>query len=992
MANKFGNAWYVRKDRIQLFLPLDGNLHFEIDKTGLGEAIPNETTSGSSAIPPYRSYDFGTSSVKCLDFPGSSNGFTHLSLTGQGQGNGDINTMISSIIYRAGGKCTIVYWSRPSSDNVLDILGVQKNTVFSDVYAEGYSFGVETHTSLMDPSVVDQTDVNYKYHILTALNSVTKTRPSGSDIVYKSELEDYVPGPNVSTLDILDIPSGQWIMTTIVLDNSNSENFKSTIHLRWYNNGIPCHYWKTNTNMGKITHDNRTLSVVNKTDGVWTIGCTLTGGDRNPDKFFIGGLRNIMLYNVELSTEQQDTIFSNGIDPYIAPTSKNTDDDEDQYDERFWGKYGIMANGSGVKVEKCIFGNDDNATNVVYPQTSVAVKQNKKRFAIASRDGSTISVSRDDVISGDTANPTVIDTANENSDGFYNSWSNSGLATNITAAAWRGGSISGDRKLDIQRSRSIWGGVINGISDMMRIESTIDPITLPAGKYITTWDVRNNSGLTDANYPEFLPRYYYRDRLGRSWRKYSSTGESNSDSVTNNGATSSDEKYVSDIFWTDGIKRYEKVAWVKPRVNGSDNVIYSTSDQSIEFDGFDNGNEAGYNGKSDEFQIDQASNWESIYWSIAIYEIEREQTLDHADDGTTKYGNKIKLTLIDHTGKYSAVYYKYRRSPLMDSTGITDGTYGGWQFESFIQQQSNSPNGISVSGEVANEYDKLASEFIRRIYLPHMTIPHLTIPWLRDKINVQSVDLATDNNSYYNAFYAGSIMYCEGFGVNLMMVNGSNGPTVVAANRQGWKPPQTGWYEAIVCFGTYGNDSNISSSFSISGAAYGGGTVTGRTHSRVGGGYTVSWHMTSTLHNVFYAKSGASIRINISNANDGVKFVIIRLLSASTIINDGKMITNVEVLEVNSEWNSNENKPVNAAYDPRYAAYTRENIENGIPVSYIELEGIAVKYTRENKIGINPSGASTSATHVPINQTLTNVTESPYENDAENNNKNGRGA
>src|SRR5574344_1771432 len=129
MSVKFGNAWYVRKDRIQLFIPLVDDLHLEIDRTGLGSLNSTGTVGYASNI------SFQDSTVSAMKFTGSN----HLSCSDA------LCNLISNAVYAKGAKTTITFCSAPQNDTTLAVasnLGITRNIIFSDSYANSYPFGL----------------------------------------------------------------------------------------------------------------------------------------------------------------------------------------------------------------------------------------------------------------------------------------------------------------------------------------------------------------------------------------------------------------------------------------------------------------------------------------------------------------------------------------------------------------------------------------------------------------------------------------------------------------------------------------------------------------------------------------------------------------------------------------------------------------------------------------------------------------------------------
>lgn len=644
MSSKYNTGWYVAKPRLQLFAPFDSNFAFEIDKTDASSVLVNITdlnrfqtkfdnndNEGDGYV---ADYTLNGISKKALTFKAGSWSLIPF--------NAVASKLISSMVYGAGRVSTINYWVFPSTttsittDTEASVVGALNNVILSDSYDYGYSFGIDTHTSMM--SLEDSTNLknNWDVHFVSLADSAAINDSNISEV-------EKLDGDNIGRK--ISIPARQWIMVTQIIDHTDINNMKIEIHLRYNNNGNFYHYWMKRSRMN-IDDVSSIVSRASITT-TWQLGGSLQADGSN-GRGFSGGLRNFMLYNCILTTEQQDTIFNNGIDPYQYGSIQPND--FDQYDSNLWGKYAILSTGSKVRIEK---------TN--FSDLSIAPANGNRTIMIASRDNGEVNVIGRDISEGEAINPDVSST----SDASFEFGS-------VSTTAWRNGSINGDRILG-KDAHSIYGGSVNGYSDLMNVSPLIDPETLPSGRYMTNWEVEHQEPLWNINYPEFLPLYYYRDMQD-----------------FNAGMSAS----INEVFW-DSVNRFEKILWTKPR--------------------------------SEESANDVSSGWQPIYWSNAIYEINREGKF-----GPDGYKNCIRLTLRNLDNTVSAEYVKHR-SP--------DG-FTSWMFIRLNRTEN-----------------VLESEKLGRVMLPHLNIPSIEIPMLLPRINVSAIDNRTQSKATF--FAGGSLCYWE---------------------------------------------------------------------------------------------------------------------------------------------------------------------------------------------------------------------------------------
>lgn len=992
MAKKFGNSWFVRKDRIQMFLPLADSLKFEIDRTEVGSAssqrgnpVFGTELGATDASGNPLSLKYNDAEVSALIFPSASAGNEKYV-----EFNDRISETLNNVIYRAGGKATISFWAYPMDNTDVGMfgVGVDSNVILGDSYTQGYTFGVDSQTSVIgmaDGSALGSAEdaanniLPYKdEHVLTARRSMVDT-DDGINVGLK-EWD--------GTSQRVDVPERQWVFVSYVMDHTDTVSFKTTMHMRFYRTSLvngnsvtmKTHYFKTSTGMSEYTIDGQNVSVVGRTSGKWTLGCAKvpSGAGSVAGLFFTGAVRNLMIHSIALTDDQMDRMFENGIDPYVALWSQNTAPDSDQYDKQFWGKYGIIATRSGVKIEKTL------ANNYVDSSQDETIPQAKRRFVVASRDNATISIERDDVIEGETSNPPIVDytpnadptqadersfngfgSSDANGDDITESGGNS-VVMAFSAGSWRGGSVDGDFHLSQKNSKSMWGGMISGKTDMMRLEpyrydeetrrvvSYNDPVNLPSGKYIV--DIVNGlASDSQQGYPPYLPKYYYRDRLGRSYRRKGSTfTQNNSSTVVDehgtpiSGLNGSSNVYVDEIFWDSNTPRYDKIAWDKAIVDNNGEEV-TTIDELVA-DGTLAGETAALVGKvnnnsPDQVQVDFYSKWSPIRWAYAVYEIERGQMIKSQEQMTETggFGGYIKLLLVSSDFRMSAVYYKYR-NPVSN-------TYSDWHFDSFNFAGNNTSSSTANSVE-----DHMAKETIARVFLPHAAIPKLMIPMFHDTVNVDRKSIAgiIGSTDLAQGTADGGIIEEWHYDYDKIgwKMNGSMSTldkTIIANTTA----PASGWYAVFVTTMLNMEDTIRVANVSVNGIAK---PIT--QHVRSDSGTSTSLNVLCTIP--FFVRVMVGQQFIMAVDIDRARIVGYTISYVSNpAIAGGSSIVGVSMTNVNEA-------------DTNYANYVTKG-ENG--KEYITIEGIGVKYTRKNYKSLT-SGTGLSP---EISSTLLDQSKSQYE-------------
>lgn len=976
---KFGSSWFVRRDRIQMFLPLSDSLAFEIDRTGAGSLFagngpPTFKTSlgGVDAQGTPKSLDYNNAQVKALVLEGGSRQYFSFS--------SQINELLNNVTYRVGGRGTISFWVFNIDDTGTgrDGVGVDSNVVLGDEYAAGYTFGHDTQTSVIaDYGAAEIASIkrNLDNHVLTVRDSMIASSDG-----FNYELKDW-DGNDPSTK--VRIPDGQWVLVSYVMDHTDSRHFKTTIHYRFYYNDstggntvtLKRHYYKVATSMNQyvIDHaddqgaplDPTVVDLAGRSNGTWNLGCSLVqdGDVYSPSLFYEGAIRNLTVHSVALTDDQLDRMFENGIDPYVAIGSPNTDPDSDQYDQRFWGKYGVLATGSHVRIEKT------QAIQIQYRQsepdkyygttamgsgsTLHTLTQNVPKFSIAARDLSTMEVARDEVIEGASTNPAVADPTA--ADQVYNGWGavNPGTGEDLLptdtggvygrvwpfkAGSWRGSGISGDHQLSQKDSKAIWGSFINGKTRMMRLEpysynqttgsgvNWNNPENLPPGKYIV--EILNYEGNVESSlYPQYLPKYYYRDRLGRSWRRAGSTfNENNSNYATDEAGRqiygTGSNVYVDEIFWDNSVQRYEKIKWSEVVVNNIGQVLTKAQLDAdlLEADGTPAGTTAAtknkvYNNSSDYLQADFASKWAPVVWGTAIYDVDYGQSLDRND-----VGGYVRLLLISSDYRCSAIYYKYR---IPSGDPAVADSWSNWHFESFNFDQNNT---ASESSGLGGQVDHLSRERMARIFLPHVAIPELIIPLFHDTIDVSRVLPSTSALSGYGAT-SGKIADV-GYG------DYKGGKDEDPVDSDVIETPFNGMYLVMVYVKVFRNDdpdANVTVSSN-------GDVKTVYDGTRTGGGEEVTGWSTICVSFISYSNGYIYIRVNgdgFAKRTPTLQYVDVAFMSHPSIGSDGA-ISGI-VMKQSGEIEEGEQ-----GYDSRY----KEMVLNTGGKDYIRIDGIGAKYTR----------------------------------------------
>lgn len=693
---KFNDSWYVRKDRINLFIPFEKDYSIEINKIGGGSVKGTTTNRFSNTDDEYYGLNFSVTSNDIVTFDTS------------------LTSMFNQAFYGRKQVTTLAFWTKNVDanhhGNSGNVNGIRNNAVLADSWTEGYVFYPAGHTV----TVPTATETGHRLD----LNGMYKKTSTYITELVDNGTDDYTQSTNRWALNVFIIEHGE---------ATNGPTTKCTIHTLYNDsNGNFNHYWATAENMDSSVVGTRTNNVSN----MWSIGGCRNGVDANNmityGYFYEGKLRNLMLYNIALSFDEINSLFDHGVDPYEATGLGNTD--VDSFDSNFWGKYGVIAENSNVKFEKCLIGDVQNEFSNMsiksnFSTTIANINQNTGRFDVAGRDASHLEViNRNNTVldSGGTPehyNDYTVDnpTTNEQTHKYGYESANTSL---LSVGVWRNSFATGNGKIRFVKqkssgheivSKAIGGSFIEGGTDLTRIDPSINPEILPSGRYITEWTVNKPN---NTNYPDFLPKDYLRDRLGRSYKGYdfktSISKTVNSGSAASN-TSPSEGKYINNAFWGN-TARYEKVLWTRPRDFTSNSI---TDDYFLSIE--------------ESKRIDLCSAWEPVFWMKAVYEVNNEPTIS-----SRGYFSTIRLVLINEDMTKSAVYYKLGK-PLSNSNNTNIRiAYGDWQFDSF-----NSIN---------NNKDK---ERLARIYLPHAVIPVLRIP-------IPSVSTSHTANDAYNTSFANS--------------------------------------------------------------------------------------------------------------------------------------------------------------------------------------------------------------------------------------------
>lgn len=922
----FYDSWYVQKNRIQLFVPLQQDYSFEIDKTGNGKLNLSGTAAESAAR-------FSSMYDADGDIPGSADPkpmiFNGAEISGLRFKDGDadvvnfnasINSLMTSAMYGSGRSTTINYWTFPTSttnnQSLPPAVGITNNTILAESYPKGYAFYVGAHTSRIDLTNNDLPN-NIRSHRMN-LYGMYKTDESLS-----CRLVDEDSPARVTPVTI---PSNVWIMNTIVLDHTNTMNMKCTIHVRFYDtDGNYNHYWSTYEHMNiddypEIVNRQTTANVQ------WMLGASLYEPQNDVatrSGFYNGALRNLMVYNMAIGSDEMDTIFRNRIDPYEAVTVDETD--IDSFDPNFWGKYGVLASNSNVKIEKSIVGkvsrinqiaNDepfpvyvsggqdglhDNRTNPVAHQ---------RRFDIAGRDKAKLEIISPDIYEGNN----IIASINDSKSTVFDV-ANLQKVDSLSAAVWRNSFITGNGKIRMMESKTLTGSFIEGSSSVTRVAHSTNPEKLPSGRYITYWTKNavdaeasatdwslNKTGGINVNYPNFLPTYYLRDRIGKTYKDYQS-----SDSLSADGGLTGVDPIPDDsnptingMFWHN-TSRFLSIPWIKP--GQLDN---KTDVESLAMDEID--------------RSDFCSNWDSVYWAGAIYEINNEPTL--ADTG---FFGTIRLTLFTEDFSKSAVYFKLRKP--------TDNTFSDWQFDSLNEFNST------------KEKERLA-----RIYLPHINIPVVKIPFFEPKLDVETWNSEEHAGANQFAAMQGSnlIMFSAAgstptsygqIGINGSVNSNTGYDNVYIGGGDGssyyFKPNDSGWYEITSVMSKNCGDRNYDV-IMYAERSQGGGTAVAadRMGSFVAKGQYGGGHDATTLKIVMYVLKSELIRIYF-NYPTWVKWVTVNRGSIGYgHINGGKILTDAKIREFNIDDADRHNRYVTSEV---IAERTRK---------WINVKNVEAKYTK----------------------------------------------
>jgi len=961
--SKFNDSWYVKKDRINLFIPFEKNLFSEISRVdgirlvGNGAVYENAPSSGVNA---HCGLQFNGNVVTC---------------------DAALSSMLNQAFYGGNQTVTLAFWACTISNNDQSSDGVSvtepdgetisrtyitNNAVLADNRDEGYIFYTAGHTTTIahaDEFKNAGHSINLDLWKKKTASTSTELVRDGSDIPF-------------------DQPLGVWALHVIVMkhgEGADGPTSECSIHILYNDTATEIdgggnvvisgdgqfnHYWTGIVNMDASAVRNRANGPAGASNQ-WTFGGCLTSSEDNIPSysyFYRGTLRNLMLYNIALDFDEIETLFKHGIDPYEATNIDDTD--VDSFDSNFWGKYGVIASNSDVKFEKCIIG--DVTDNKDFPRSSgsagnsiankfstkLNIIQNSPRFNIAGRDKSHLEVINRgntfrNAVTGEVVSVLPYDVSNPTSGKkniSTNTWSpyDYGRAYQgndlLSVGVWRNSFATGNGKIKFITptgnggydtvSKAIGGSFIEGGTDLIRIDEDVNPETLPSGRYIAFWE--------RGSYPSFLPSTYLRDRLGRSYKGYdlktlissnvdrsasaSITNVSDSEYTTNSESdlnnSGNGSKYVNGEFWGN-TARYEEVAWTKPRIFNSD-----VSDENfLDID--------------ENKRIDLCSAWEPVYWIGAVYEVNNEPDIMHKGFFST-----IRLVLINEDMTKSAVYYKLGHPVENANNTNVHIEYGDWQFDSF--------------DSIKNIKDK---ERLARIYLPHVVIPSLKIPSIG--INVDTAADINDSSSSLTqsklifscgTYIKGSIHYVEEGGDG---EGDGDGATWAKGTYKYFKPHYSGYYEFTWHFTEHSGDSNnhVWGILTVGGASI---MPDGYLGDYVGGGSHGGSYSSTTVKCIKFIQAGQKVGVSWNHryeVNDGgawglnVAWFTVHQISGGNYVTGVKPITKVNRSQTDINGVSAQfiDDPTNGSYwimPNILAKYTRDSkdiLQNGNPIkSYVE--------------------------------------------------------
>lgn len=875
---KFNDSWYVRKDRINLFIPFEKDYSIEINKIGGGSVKGTTTNRFSNTNDKYYGLNFSEASADVVALDAS------------------LTRMLNQAFYGRKQVTTLAFWAKNTDANAYGdtTYGMINNAVLADSWTEGYVFYPAGYTV----TVPTTNEVGHKLN----LNGMKKRENSLVTELITTTGNTYTQS------------TGLWALNVYIIEHSEAVNgptTKCTIHVLYNDTDNNFnHYWAIAENMNSSVVGTRTNNVSN----IWSIGGCQNGHDENNvityGYLYEGKLRNLMLYNIALSFDEIVSLFEHGIDPFEASGIANTD--VDSFDSNFWGKYGVIAENSNVKFEKCLIGDvDDEFSNMTIKSqfsTAVDISQNKGRFDVAGRDASHLEVINrnnskltDGEVTGYSDYTVDNPTTDEQTYKYGYGSTNTSL---LSVGVWRNSFATGNGKIRFTRqvnskheivSKAIGGSFIEGGTDLIKIDPEINPETLPSGRYTAEWVVNKPN---NTNYPTFLPADYLRDRLGRSYKGYDFKTSIPTTVASGSAASTTaptDAKYVNGAFWGN-TARYEKVSWTKAR-DFTNSSIADDYFLSIE----------------ESKRIDLCSAWNPVFWMKAIYEVNNEPTIS-----SRGYFSTIRLVLVDETMTKSAVYYKLGK-PLSKSTNTNIRIeYGDWQFDSF-----NSINNIR---------DK---ERLARIFLPHAYVPKIQIPATR--INITKAE--DGNSNTIGAIANGDIGVATTNGGSLRTFRnskvtiGDNPLSENYASTDTWSWPAyfmpviSGIYEITWHWSWKVNDNNYTVTGSVeigseSPLSVSGGMGDYVNHGSKGGGYGVL-----TLKMFVYINSNQKAKIT-ATYKDWVTWVTVRRVSV------GGVVTNVNSIIVENTSTGKIN------------GVPAKLLGNDIDGYYYEVENVPVKYTK----------------------------------------------